>query len=120
MAASSGRLPRGEGEFSRVAERGQESRLSCQLDGFEDLAATQAACADPNAFWLTIDQCPDWLKVGFEGPLGPVIGVADVVAGLAAFATKIACKCHGYTPSPKLFESTQDYEFQKVPQGYPS
>ena len=88
------------------------------LDGFEDLAATQAACADPNAFWLTIDQCPDWLKVGFEDPFGFVIGVTHVMAGLAALAAKFACKCHGYAPSSTLFESIQDDEFQKVSQGY--
>jgi len=69
------------------------------LNGFLDFAATQAACADPNAFWLTVDQCPDWLEVGLEDPLGLVIGVTDVMAGLTTFATEIACKCHGCTPS---------------------
>jgi len=77
------------------------SRLAClsiprrKLDGFLDFAATQTACADPNAFWLTVDQCPDWLQVGLEDPLGLVIGVTDVMAGLTTFATEIACKCHG-------------------------
>jgi hypothetical protein len=69
------------------------------LNGFLDFAATQAACADPNTFWLTVDQCPDWLEVGLEDPLGLVIGVTDVMAGLATFATEIACICHGCTPS---------------------
>ena len=69
------------------------------LNGFLDFAATQTAGADPNAFGLTVDQCPDWLEVGLEGPLGLVIGVTDVMAGLATFVTEIACKCHGYTPS---------------------
>jgi hypothetical protein len=39
------------------------------------------------------------LEVGIEDPLGLVIGVTDVMAGLTTFATEIACKCHGYTPS---------------------
>ena len=69
------------------------------LNGFLDFAATETACADSNAFRLTVDQCPDWLEVGLEGPLGLVIGVTDVMAGLATFAAEIACKCHGYTPS---------------------
>ena len=69
------------------------------LKGFLDLAATEAACADPNPFRLTIDQCSDWLEVGLEDSLGLVIGVTDIMAGLATFATEIACKCHGYTPS---------------------
>ena len=69
------------------------------LNGFLDFAATETAGADPNAFRLTVDQCPDWLKVGLEGPLGLVIGVTDVMAGLATFATEIACICHGCTPS---------------------
>jgi hypothetical protein len=68
------------------------------LNGFYDFAAAQAACANPNAFRLTVDQCPDWLEVGLEGPLGLVIGVTDVMAGLATFATEIACKCHWYIP----------------------
>ena len=45
-----------------------------------DFAATEAAGTDPNAFRLTVDQCPDWLEVGFEDPLGLVIGVTDVMA----------------------------------------
>ena len=64
-----------------------------------DFAATEAAGTDPNAFRLTVDQCPDWLEVGLEDPLGLVIGVTDVMAGLAAFVTEIACVCHRCTPS---------------------
>jgi hypothetical protein len=69
------------------------------LNGFLDFAATETAGTDPKAFRLTVDQCPDWLEVGLEDPLGLVIGVTDVMAGLAAFATKIACVCHRCTPS---------------------
>ena len=68
------------------------------LNSFLDFAATQAACADSNAFRLTVDQCPNRLEVGLEGPLGLVISVTDVMARLATFATEIACKCHGCTP----------------------
>ena len=39
------------------------------LNGFLNFAATQAACADPNAFWLTVDHCPDWLEVGLKDPV---------------------------------------------------
>jgi hypothetical protein len=76
-----------------------------KLDGFLDFAATQTARADPNSFWLTVDQCPDWLQVGLEDPLGLVIGVTDVMAGLALFAAEIACKCHGYTPSSSRIDT---------------
>ena len=69
------------------------------LNSFLDFAATETAGADSNAFRLTVDQCPDWLEVGLEGPLGLVIGVTDVMAGLATFAAEIACICHGCTPS---------------------
>ena len=79
--------------------------MSCQLDGFLDLAATETARADPNTFWLTVDQCPDWLEVGLEDPLGLVIGVTDVMAGLATFATEIAYKCHRYTPSSSRIDA---------------
>ena len=65
------------------------------LDGFLDFAAAQAACADPNALRLTVDQGSDRLEVRLEDPLGLVVGMTDVMAGLATFATEIACKCHG-------------------------
>jgi hypothetical protein len=70
-----------------------------RLDGFLDFAATQAASADPDALCLTIDQRPDWLEVGFEDSFGLVIGVTDVMTGLATLAAEIACICHGDTPS---------------------
>ena len=83
------------------------------LNGFLDLAATETARADPNAFWLTVDQCPNWLEVGLEDPLGLVIGVTDVIAGLATFATEITCKCHGALLH--LVESIQDCGSENVP-----
>ena len=49
------------------------------LNGFLNFAATQAPCANPNAFGLTVDQRSDWLKVGLEDPLGLVIGMTDVM-----------------------------------------
>ena len=75
------------------------------LDGFLNFAATQTACADPNAFWLPIDQRPNWLEVRLEDPLGFVIGVTDVMAGLATLAADITCKCHGCTPSSSRIDS---------------
>ena len=54
--------------------------FSILLYGFLDFAATQAAGTNPNALGLTVDQCPDWLEVGLEDPLGLVIGVTDVMA----------------------------------------
>jgi hypothetical protein len=50
------------------------------LNSFLDFAATETAGTDPNAFGLTVDQCPDWLEVGLEGSLGPVIGMTDIMA----------------------------------------
>jgi len=84
---------------NQTNEIDQTNQTTVFLNGFLDLAATEAACADPNAFGLTIDQCSDWLEVGLEDSLGLVIGVTDIMAGLATFATEIACKCHRYTPS---------------------
>ena len=80
------------------------------LNGFLDFAATEAACADPNAFGLAINQCSDWLEVGLEDPLGLVIGMTDIMAGLASFATEIACKCHGYTPSSSCLDTCKKSE----------
>ena len=67
-------------------------------NGFQNLPAPEAAGADPNSLGLTIDQCPDRLQVGFEGPFGFVIGVTDVMARLASFAAKVACECQCDTP----------------------
>ena len=73
--------------------------FSILLDGFLDFAATQTASADPDALCLAVDQCPNWLQVRFEDPFGLVVGMTDVMAGLATFTTEIACKCHRETPS---------------------
>ena len=70
------------------------SEFFTRLDGFYDLATTQAARANSNTFRLTVDQRPNWLEVRFEDPLSLVIGVTDVMTGLATFAAEIACKCH--------------------------
>ena len=89
--------------------------LTSLLNGFLDFAAAQAACADPNALGLTVNQCSDWLEVGLEDPLGLVIGVTNVIAGLATLATEIACKCHGALLH--LVESIQDCEGGNLTQG---
>ena len=80
------------------------------LHGFFDFAATQAACANPNALGLTVDQCPDWLEIGLEGPLGLIISMTDVMAGLSTFATQITCKCHRRTPLSSLIDASTDAE----------
>jgi len=64
-----------------------------------DFAATETAGTDPKAFGLSVYQRPHWLEVGLEDPLGLVVGVTDVMAGLTALAAEITSKCHGYTPS---------------------
>jgi hypothetical protein len=90
---------------NQTNEIDQTNQTTVFSNRFLDFAATETAGTDPNAFRLTVDQCSDWLEVGLEDPLGLVIGVTDVMAGLAAFATKIACKCHGYTPSSSRFNA---------------
>lgn len=57
-----------------------EAGIHGLLNGFLDFAATQAPCANPNAFGLTVDQRSDRLEVGLEDPLGLVIGMTDVMA----------------------------------------
>ena len=81
-----------------VIERG--ARVVCLLHSFLDFSATQASGADPNAFSLTVDQCSDRLEVRLEDSLCLVVGMTDVMTRLATFTTEIACKCHGYAPSP--------------------
>lgn len=71
-----------------------------------NFSAAETACADSNAFGLAVDQCSDRLEVGLEDPLRLVIGMTDVMAGLAAFAAKIACKCHRETPSSSRMDTS--------------
>jgi hypothetical protein len=58
------------------------------------------------------------LEIGFEDSLGLVIGMTDVMAGLAAFAAEITCECHGDTPSSTKIDT--DCERVNLPQGYSS
>jgi len=95
-----------DGTFSCVIGRSGGELFWSQLYGFLDFAATQAACADSNAFGLAVNQCPYRLEVGFKDPLRLVIGMTDVMAGLAAFAAKITCKCHRDTPSSNRMDTT--------------
>ena len=90
---------------NQTNEIDQTNQTTVFSNSFLDFAATKATCADPNAFGLAIDQCSDWLEVGLEDPLGLVIGMTDIVAGLATFATEITCKCHGYTPSSSRIDT---------------
>jgi hypothetical protein len=66
---------------------------------FSDLAAPQAAGADPDAPGRTIDHRADTLKVGIEGSLRLVVGVTDVMTGLMPFGADLTYECHGGTPS---------------------
>ena len=67
--------------------KGLELSSILQLDGFLDLATAETARTNQNALCLTVDQCPDRLEVGLEDPLGLVVGMTDIMAGLATFAT---------------------------------
>lgn len=100
-------------DSSRAGGRAGLGYLLGKLDGLLDFTAAQAACADPNALWLTVNQCTDWLEVRLEDPLGLVIGVTDVIAGLATFAAEITCKCHDTLLH--LVESIHDGDGENVP-----
>jgi hypothetical protein len=103
---------------NQTNEIDQTNQTTVFSNSFLDLAAAEAACADPNAFGLTVDQGSDWLEVGLEDSLGLVIGVTDIMTGLATFATEIACKCHGTLLH--LVVSIQDCEGRNVSQGHSS
>jgi len=75
------------------------------LHGFLDFAATEATSTDSNPLVSAFDDCTHGLQIWIKGPLRLIIGVTDVMAGLATFATEIACKCHGYTPSSSLIDA---------------
>ncbi len=96
---------------NQTNEIDQTNQTTVFSNSFLNFAATQTPCTNPNAFGLTVDQRSDWLEVGLEGPLGLVIGMTDIMARLAPFATEIACKSHGDTPLS--VESMQEFETLK-------
>ena len=65
-----------------------------RLNGFYDFTATETTGTDLNTLRLTVDQSSDWLEIRLKNPLGLVISVTDVIAGLAAFAAEITCTGH--------------------------
>ena len=91
---------------NQTNEIDQTNQTTVFLNRLLDFATTQAASADPDALCLAVDQCANWLQVRFEGPFGLVVGMTDVMAGLATFATEIACKCHGSTPSTSRIDAS--------------
>ena len=63
-----------------------------------DLARTEAARADVDAFDLTVDDRADALDVRLPGTLRLQMGVADVVARELTFVADFANMCHVDTP----------------------
>ena len=63
-----------------------------------DLAGTEAARADVDAFDLAVDDRADALDVRLPGTLRLQVGVADVVARELAFVADFANMCHVDTP----------------------
>jgi hypothetical protein len=59
-----------------------------------DLAAFDAAGADPDALRCAIDQSLNRLQIHIPTATGDVVCVRDVVAELRPFAADIACLCH--------------------------
>ena len=72
--------PQGYVEGQNDARTKLAGFFSILLYGFLNFSTAETACAHPNSFWLTINQCTDWLKVGLEDPLGLVIRVTDIMA----------------------------------------
>ena len=59
------------------------------LEGLLDLATAEATCADADALGQPVNDGADTLKVGVERPLGLIVGMTDVMAGLMLFCTDI-------------------------------
>jgi len=65
------------------------------------LAATQAAGADFNPLYRTVDDGTDTLDVGAEYPLGATLRVADIVADHPTFTAVITNVSHAKTLKSK-------------------
>src|SRR4051794_34570177 len=66
----------------------------CTGDGFGDFAAADARCACANPLADAFDLRLHGTKVHVPTSLGDVVGVADFVTKLRAFAADIAYLCH--------------------------
>jgi len=60
------------------------------LDGLLDQSRTQAACANPNSQILTTDNGTNGLNIGIKDSSRLVVGVTDIIPGLATLVAEIA------------------------------
>ena len=65
--------------------------------------AFQAACAHIGGFRLAVLEDGDLLHVGFKGPLGLAVAVADVIAGVLPLIADAANSRHDPTSSARFF-----------------
>jgi hypothetical protein len=65
-----------------------------RLSGFLDLSVADAGRARTDPLIRAIQNCPDRLEVHIPAPIGDVVGVADLMSELRAFAAHIANSCH--------------------------
>ena len=82
--------------LTRRCSRGGQTDGDSRLGGLRDPVTLQALRADPDAPGRALDEHPDRLQVRIPAPLGPVVGVADIVAGDRPLAA------HGADPRHKL------------------
>ena len=64
-----------------------------------DLAALDAARADPDPFGLAVHQRLDCLQIHAPPPPGDVVSVRNVVAELRTFPADVAYLCHDFAPN---------------------
>ena len=57
--------------------------------------APDTSGTDPYPFVAAVDQRPHGLEVWIESPLGPIVGMTDIIAGRPGLTADLACSCHG-------------------------
>jgi hypothetical protein len=87
-AAAMSAIPRGtrRGRL-RSDSRDGRVRIGCVSGALLDLTATDASRADQNASDAAADRGAHFLQIGAPSALGPVVGMADVVANRGLLAT---------------------------------
>jgi hypothetical protein len=84
-----------------------------------DLAALDAACADPDPLRLAVYQRLDSLQVHIPPPPGDVVGVRNIVTVLRAFPADVAYLCHDFAPnfglSRRRHKTSGRFHFRSAP-----
>jgi len=66
--------------------------------GFRDLAGTQAAGADANGTYTSLDSGANLVEIRQKPAARRIVGMTDIIAGHWSLTTYITTSCHDESP----------------------